>query len=281
MRRLKSSSDETKIRPPNRGVDWRMSRFSNLEFPSGPEKSSSSARAASVGEDLHLLEARRAVERGDLEPALRRFARVLEENPRNRDAWIGQVLMMILMEEFGEAAAWSDRALELFPQDAEVVAMKARALVRSGSAEEALALSDASFGAEPRTAAVWLARGEVLLERGDRQGDECLAAAERIEAEDWMVAWQIARIRMRHGLFARAMKGLQRVMQRDAGLAVLWVQRGECELALGLRDAAENSFRRALEVHPGCQAAREGLGQSTQVGVLGRAAGLWRRLQGR
>ncbi|MCC7375995.1 MAG: tetratricopeptide repeat protein [Verrucomicrobiales bacterium] len=258
-----------------------MSRFSNLEFPGGPEKTSSPSRSAPMGEDLLLGEARRAVERGDFEPALRRFARVLEENPRNRDAWIGQLLMMVVMEEFGEAAAWSDRALEVFPRDAEVLAMKARALVMSGRLEEALALSDASFEVGPPTAAVWLARGEVLLERGDRQGDECFAAAESLGSEDWLVAWQMARIRMRHGLFARAMKGLQGAMRRDAGLAVLWVQRGECELALGLRDAAEISFRRALEVHPDCRAAREGLGQSAQVGVWGRAAGLWRRLQGR
>jgi tetratricopeptide (TPR) repeat protein len=258
-----------------------MSRFSNLEFPRGPEESDSPGPGVSAGEDQHLAEARKALERGEYEPALRRFARALEENPRSRSAWIGQLLMMIELEEFEDAATWSDRGLELFPRDAEVLATKARALVRLGQQEEALALSDASFETGKPTAIVWLARGEVLLRRGDRQGEECLVEAETCGAGDWQVAWQAARIRMRHGLYARALKSLQRAIQCDAGPAVLWVQRGECELALGLRDVAEGSFRRALEIHSECSGARAGLGQLSELGMWGRAAGLWRRLQGR
>lgn len=258
-----------------------MSRFSHLEFSRDPGESESSGHEAPRGEEAQLLEAQKALERGEFEPALRRYARALEDNPRSRPAWIGQVRMLIELERFEEAVAWADRALELLPREPELLAAKAWARSGLGQTEEALALSDASFESGTSTVDLWLARGEVLLRRGDREGDACLVQAEHLGGGDWRVGWRAARIRMSHGRHAAALGGLQRAIQSEASASVLWLQRGECELALGLRDAAEASFRRTLELRPDCQAARVGLGQLSELGVLGRVAGMWKRLQRR
>ncbi|MBL9135687.1 MAG: tetratricopeptide repeat protein [Verrucomicrobiales bacterium] len=260
-------------------VGHRMSRFSNLEFPQDPGEADSPDRSVSIGEDHQLAEALKAYDRGDFERALRRYARALEDNARSRPAWLGQVRMLLEMERFEEADAWADRALEVLPRDPEVLAAKAWARSCLGHPEEALALSDASFEGGSPTPEVWLARGEVLLRRGDRQGDECLVEAENSGAGDWRVGWRAARIHMGHGRHAKALSILQRAIHREASAAVLWVQRGECESVLGMRDAAEASFRRALELRPDCPAAMAGLGQLTRLGVMGRVAGLWKRLQ--
>src|SRR5277367_5120352 len=54
---------------------------------------------------------------------------------------------------------------------------KATALGRGGDLQEALAFSDASIEERGDTAYVWLARGDVLLSRGERRAEYCFEKA--------------------------------------------------------------------------------------------------------
>jgi len=104
-----------------------MSRFNNLEF--GDQQEGQSARQPQIkDEPYYLAQARAAFAQGQFEQALRSYAKVLEFNPKNPAAWVGQVRMLIELGEFHEAKLWADKALEIFPEEPELLAAKAVAL---------------------------------------------------------------------------------------------------------------------------------------------------------
>src|SRR2546423_1623737 len=114
-----------------------MSRFNNLEFGDHFEEQSSVSPTVKDAQ-YYLGEARGAFEGGRFEEALRGYAKVLEFDPHCAAAWTGQVRMLIELHEFREAKLWADKALETFPNDAELLAAKAVALARSGDLNGAL-----------------------------------------------------------------------------------------------------------------------------------------------
>ena len=134
-----------------------MSRFNNLEFGEEFEgqlqsqRQSGSQQRLVKDEGYYLAEAQSAFENGQFEEALRRYAKVLEYNPRNAVAWAGQVRMLIELNEFEEAKKWADKALERFPDNSELLASKAVALARLGDLDGAMAYSDASVGEQGET----------------------------------------------------------------------------------------------------------------------------------
>src|SRR5207249_7606979 len=159
-----------------------MSRFNNLEFSEEfdgqlQHVQSGGSKPAVKDEAHYLLQAQSAFVSGQFEEALRHYAKVLEYNPTNAVAWSGQVRMLIELNEFQEAKQWSDKALERFSNDPELLAAKAVALARLGDLKAALAYSDASLEERGETPYVWLARGDVQLAREEKRADYCFEKA--------------------------------------------------------------------------------------------------------
>jgi tetratricopeptide (TPR) repeat protein len=257
-----------------------MSRFINLELGGETEdQSQSETPGLARDESFYLQEAQAAVERAEFEKALRHYGKVLEFNPQNASAWTAQVRMLIELGQFSDANAWADKALETFPHEPELLAAKAVALARNGDLNGALVFSDASIEEQANTPHVWLARGDVLLARREPRADYCFEKALLLAAENWVIFWQAARIRFYHEQFAAALQLAQQAVSRDAGHFVLWLERGRCQESLGLIDAAENSFARALELDPGCDAATEALMHLRSRGLQDRVRGWWHRLK--
>ncbi|MGE3311334.1 MAG: tetratricopeptide repeat protein [Limisphaerales bacterium] len=265
-----------------------MSRFQNLEFEGQNDNDSNAGGEGSVlpyqevvkNEAHYLAEAQRAFEVADFEQGLRLYARALEENPKSTTAWTGQVRMLIELGEFREAKAWADKALETHPNHAELLAAKAVALGRLGDLDEALAFSDASFEERGDSPFVWLARADVLLARKEHRAEYCFDKAVGLAARDWFIAWLAARVRIFHRQFAQAIKTLRKAIELESTHFMLWLQRGECELALGYADAARASFEQVLQLNPLCEPAHEGLRQARSPGLGRRLAGLWHKLTG-
>lgn len=255
-----------------------MSRFGNLEFDQGFEGESQSA-ATTQDEAYYLEGAHRAFENADFEKALRWFARALEFNPHNPASWAGQVRALIELGEFREARLWADKALERFPHDGELLAAKAVALGRTGDLEEALAYSDAALEERGDTPYLWLARGDVLLARRESRADYCFEKALALAPGDWVVAWLAARIRFFYEQFAAAMKLLQRALELNATHFLLWLQLGQCQLALGLSGPARHSFQQARELNPHCHEAQLGINRAAATGLWPRLRGWWQRLR--
>lgn len=254
-----------------------MSRFGNLEFDD-PQGGHLDAGDGLKDESAYFREAQHAFERGEFEPALRRYAKTLEYNPQNSRAWAGQVRMLIELGEVEEAKLWAGKALERFPRDAELLAAKAVALARAGDTQGALAFSDAAVEEQGDTPYVWLARGDVLFARKEKRADYCFEKAALLAPRDWAVQWLASRIHYYYEKFAVALKLAQQALGLDATQPAVWLQIGRCQEALGMIPLAQTSYRQALELNPQCRQADHALLGLRQPGFAGRLRGFWHRL---
>lgn len=260
-----------------RSVTAAMSRFNNLEF--GDQHHEKSARQTDIkDEPFYLEEAHAAFTQGRFEQALRSYAKALEFNSKNPAAWGGQVRMLIELGEFGEAKLWADKALEILPDEPELLAAKAVALAREGDLAAAMIFSDAAIEARGETPYVWMARGDVLLARREKRADFCFEKALGMAGGDWLLHWLISRIYFFYRKFSHAFKMAQQALALDAGQAVLWLQFGRCQLALGLVGPAENSFAQARELNPTCQPSDLEASQLAKSSMTSRVRGWFRQL---
>ena len=254
-----------------------MSRFNNLEF--GDHRNEHEQVQAVVKDGAYYLsEAQTAFSRGRFEQALRSYAKVLEFEPNRAPAWIGQVRMLIELGEFQEAKLWADKALEKFPEESELLAAKAVALARTGDLKAALLFSDAAVAAQSDTPYVWLARGDVLLARKERRAEFCFDKALGLAAKDWMAHWLVSRIYFFYKQFSRAFKLVQQALELNASQAVLWLQFGQCQMALGLAGAAANSFEQAQQLDSECRPSQEERLEWAEAGFWATLRGQWRRI---
>ncbi|MEK7686631.1 MAG: tetratricopeptide repeat protein [Verrucomicrobiota bacterium] len=252
-----------------------MSRFGNLEFA---DESREQFRETPLQKDeaFYLAEAKAAFERGRFEQGLRAYAKVLEFNPQNAAAWTGQVRMLIELGEYREAKLWADKALESFPHEPELLAAKAVALGRSGDLKAAMAFSDASIEERGNTPYVWLARGDVLLTAEERRADYCFEKALALAPHNWFFPWLASRIYSFYKKFARALKLAQQALTLDATQAVIWLQLGRCQLALGLAGQAQNSLAQARQMDSECPETDGAIVEAANLGFWARLSGRWR-----
>jgi tetratricopeptide (TPR) repeat protein len=256
-----------------------MSRFSNLELNSHSEDENFGQEKDVVKDEAYFMaEAQTACEQGEFEHALRAYARVLEYNSQNPAAWTGQVRMLIELGEFREAKVWADKALERFAHDPELLAAKAVALGRTGDLEAALAFSDAAFEERGDTPYIWLARGDVLLAREEPRAEFCFQKALALAPTNWFFHWLASRIHFYYHKFVLALKHAQQAMALDASQAMVWVQVGLAQEALGMLTPARNSIEQALQLNPRCQAAEQALTELAESGLWAQLWGWGRRL---
>lgn len=256
-----------------------MSRFGNLEFNSDQDESA--ARSLPLKDEEHFLaKAQEAFETGKFELALRMYARVIEFNAKLPAPWTGQVRMLIELGEFEEARVWADKALAIFPDEGELLAAKAVALARLGDTAGAMSYSDAAVESQANTPYTWLARGDVLLARKEKRADYCFERALLLANNHWFYRWLAARILHFYHQFARALKTAQEALVVEPARAVLWLQCGQCQLALGLTAQAKNSFEQARELDPGLP-TQNFFSQVNESTFLDKVVGHWRQWFGK
>jgi tetratricopeptide (TPR) repeat protein len=256
-----------------------MSRFNNLEFGDAFEEQSANLPGPKDGA-YYLQDANTAFQAGRFEEALRAFAKVLEFEPRCAAAWTGQVRMLIELGEYREAKLWADKALETFPSEPDLLAAKAVALARSGDVQGALTFSDAAVETQGNTPYVWLARGDVLLARAEKRAQFCFEKALALAAHDWVTHWLACRIHYYYKKFSRALQLAQKALELDGARAVVWLQFGRCQLALGLSHAAAESFEHARDLDAFCSPGAEERSVLLQSGWWRRVNGWWRQAFG-
>ena len=76
-----------------------MSRFGNLELDGESEERQESSRPRLKDEKYYLEEARAAFERGEFEPALRHYSKVLEYDTANPAAWASSAALTSLRSQ--------------------------------------------------------------------------------------------------------------------------------------------------------------------------------------
>jgi tetratricopeptide (TPR) repeat protein len=257
------------------------SRFSRLEFDENErrrqqtheELSGTPKRTAGY----YLDEAHTAYRRGEFEQALRLYTRCLGEDRAVVAAWVGQARMLVQLGEYSEARLWSDKALELFRNQGELLACKAQACARLRDFKAAYGASDASLKSPGSSAWRWEARGEVLLARREGLYTECFARALTEPDHDWFDYVIVGEICLFYRHAARALTYLQKAIELKADHAYAWYVLGQCHHALGWTGQAENSFERCVELDPRCEIGRRALEYLLRENALAR---LWRRIGG-
>ncbi len=255
-------------------------RFSNLEFDnSHREQSECTVESTASDRDAwQILERAKAAHwDGQFESALRLYTRALQEDRKLIRAWVGQVQMLVDLGEFREARIWSDKALELFRNNGELLAAKAQACTRLKDKASALACSDGSIQAAGTSPWRWEVRGEVLLARSDRQFDLCFQKAIEDPAADWFDRIMISRIYRFYGRYASAMNYMQQAIELAPTKAYSWFEIGECQRHLGLIGAALTSYQRCLELRPDCREADDALGALDSVSFPDWLRSIFRR----
>ena len=243
-----------------------MKRFDRLEFEASETKHEQVASPVTQGLSLHSAEEERdqhhwirvaGDERraGMYENALRYYSRALELDKSLVQGWVGQVQMLIALGEFPEAELWSRKALELFRNNAELLAARGQALCRTGDLKTAQASCDAAIGQQGMFSYPWVARGELMLARRDRTDEYCFDKAVQLDA-DWLVPLEIGLIYDFYNRTAKALARTRQAVEKAPDQPYCWYRQGECELALDLVGPAEKSFQRCLQLAPKYENAR-------------------------
>jgi tetratricopeptide (TPR) repeat protein len=248
-----------------------MKRFDRLEFEDAkPQHEQFAASAASqhlrqqsaVEEERdqhHWLRVASDERRSGMhENALKYYSRALELDKSLVEGWVGQVQMLILLGEYPEAELWSRKALELFRNNAELLAARAQALCRTGDLKSAQASCDAAIGQQGLSSYPWVARGEVMLARRDRTEEYCFDKAVQLDA-DWLVPLEIGLVYDFHGRPTKALTRTRQAVEKAPDQAYCWFRQAECEMALDLVTSAEKSFIRCLQLAPKHEEARTAL----------------------
>ncbi|MCX5689198.1 MAG: hypothetical protein NTV94_05320 [Planctomycetota bacterium] len=230
----------------------------------------------SATDDLQLAE--QAVRLGRFEPALQLFTRALRDDRAIIAAWVGQVQMLVELGDQREARLWSDKALELFRNNGDLLAAKSQACLRLGDQASAQTHSDASLQAPGSSTLRWRARGELMLSLRSPRARDCFEKSLGEPAADWFDRVSIARVHLHYQQPAPAAAYARLAVEMHPQSSYAWLIDGHCQLALGFRDGARRSYTMASQL-PGCEAdVRAAI---SRLDSSSRLAALFRRLKPR
>jgi tetratricopeptide (TPR) repeat protein len=173
-----------------------MSRFSKLETGDGiAPKSDAPAigqrrggdraarNAAQQTDDVvydhayYQAEGDRLFALGSFEQALRVYSRAIQSEAAQVNPWVGQVLCLLMMGQAKEAMVWVKRALELFPEEARVIALQGSTYAHQGMVQRGIGCSDAALAKNGSDPLVWVLRGEVLSMAENSNAQFCFEKA--------------------------------------------------------------------------------------------------------
>ena len=237
-----------------------MPRFDRLEFGSNSDGSPARQRKIDQDQDERswLVKADAERRKGQFENALRYYSRALEHDRSLVTGWLGQVRMLVQLEEGPEADLWCRKALEVFPGNGELLAARAQALCRVGDRKQANALSDASMTAAGSSAFRWSVSGEVMLASGQSVDVHCFDKALQLDA-DWMVPLEASLAYSHHGVASRAHLRARQAVERGPDQFYAWYVSGYAAMQMDMNHQAERDFERCLELCPGYEPAKQRL----------------------
>lgn len=240
-------------------------RFDKLELdpsPDGPNRG-----PAKLREDRDSAYWAKAADEqrrsGAYETALRFYSRALELEKTLVPAWVGQVQMLVQLNENPQATLWSRKALELFPNQPDLLAGQAQAECRQGNLKEALALSDGAIRQKGESAYRWQVRGELMVAGKERNDRHCFDKA-NIANGDWLVPLESALIYYRYGGYANGVRYAQQAVEKAPDSPFAWFTLGNLQRKLAFDDAACRSYQRCIELRPNYTEAHVRLNELSQ-----------------
>lgn len=228
-----------------------MPRFDKLEFnkpPEPPSPDTADDRATREKPDW-IARADASRRAGLYENALKLYSRALEEDRSLVGGWLGQVQMLVFLDELPEAELWSRKALELFPSHGDLMAGRAQAYCRMGNTKLAYELCDGALQQAGQSGYRWMVRGEIMLKDRQETDRHCFDKAAGLQ-RDWLVPLEIALACLYHGKAVKALPRSQRAVELAADQHYAWYVLGKCQQMLGMYSPARQSFTHCLELSP-------------------------------
>lgn len=258
-----------------------MSRFSKLDFETAPTPvQPSQDKWPNQDEGGCLSGGDDAYDRGLYEQALNLYSRALRFNRDSNAAWVGQIRCLIEMGEYPEAVTWSDRALERFPNHAELLAYKGLALIKMLDSVQGQEFSDGAIQLKAPSPWVWLVRGECLLltDQPKANAHRCFLKALEYtsDTQAWRIELQIGRVYNRLGDWNRAKPHLQNALRGAPRNELVLYELGRVQEATGEVESAISFFERATAVRRFPEAV-DALERARSTNPLTQ---WWRRLTG-
>jgi tetratricopeptide (TPR) repeat protein len=228
-----------------------MARFDKLEFNSSekPREDDDESKQADFDENYWMQQADENRRAGHYENALKFYSRALEKDRSLIAGWVGQVQMLVFLDELPEAELWGRKALELFPSQGELLAGRAQAFCRIGDMKQAYELCDGSFQQSGQSAYRWTVRGEIMTSTGQDKEAYCFDKAQEADS-DWLVPLEIALIYLYYKKPGKALSRARRAVESASESYNTWYVQGCCQAKLGFISQARQSFRHCLELCP-------------------------------
>ncbi len=232
-----------------------VGRFANLEFEGTARESGAQSPQGGSPNALrdceHYLEKARTCEfMADDEGALRNYSAALGEDPTALDAWLGQLWILYELGEYPEVDLWTQKAMEQFPENPALLAMRSLAAMGEGKKIEARGYSDAALGKKGEHESIWLARADVMLEADSAVGEECFVHAHRLSNRPGLTALRIARICVRRRRLRLARKELLKVTASQPEASGAWNLLATVQWELGDEERARRAAQQAVELAP-------------------------------
>jgi Flp pilus assembly protein TadD len=204
-----------------------------------------------------LREAEQAFFAGKYRDAMRHYSRAAAEDPTQVTPWIGQLSCMMELRQFREAELWSNRALDLFPEEPSLLSQRARLLALTGNIKRAMGASDYALSKGASTW-VWLARAEVLLEAGDSNAFFCAQKAMELSSRDeWQTPALLGRLFANKRQWSTANEYLLRATDLNPSNHFLWYELARVQMAQGRTELVRDSIARCINLQPDYRPARE------------------------
>ena len=212
-----------------------MARFGKLEFNIQKHPSAHPEERDPLDRDAGhwMRKADESRRMGLYELALKYYSRALELDRSLVAGWVGQVQMLVQLEEYPEAELWSRKGLEMFPANGELMAGRAQSFCRMGDMKQAHALCDGSLRQAGQSAYRWLVRGEIMVAAHQDKDRYCFDKAQELDA-DWLVPLETARIELYYRRPSKALGQIRRALELAPDAAYVWYLQGVCQAALGL-----------------------------------------------
>jgi len=129
--------------------------------------------------------------------------------------------MLVQLQEYPQAGLWSQKALELFPSHAELMAGQAQAECRLGNMKKAHALSDGALRQRGESAYSWQVRGELMVAGKQRTDRHCFDRAQLADT-DWLVPMESAIINCHYKRFSLAQQRAQMAVEQAPDAYYAW-----------------------------------------------------------
>lgn len=215
--------------------------------------------------------------RGDYKAALRHYSRALQSDSTQMYPWIGQLNALLALRQYKEAEVWSNRALELFPEDATVLSQRARVLAHTGNIKRAIGVSDYAVS-KGSSEWAWLARGEVLLVAKNGNSKFCFdKAVEVAGAGNWQIPYLAGLVHIRANNYSGAVELMALAAERNLRHAQLWRDYSAVLAKLNFTERAREAARRAQELEPNSKGANRLQSDVEERSVVEKLMGFLRR----